>query len=365
MTTTPIKLHIDRKSETVRDRYALSQRTMEEILAMKFSPEDLYLDNGLIAKGKPSTVIGPPGIGKSRFLLQLAACAITGREFIGWPVRRRTGKWLIMQTENSNRRLHADLSALQKWLGKEDYARVRTSLVFHTVEKEHDSFLNLDNHDSANLTAACINEVGADVVAFDPLNAFSIGNTNTDTAMRATCNAMQSLARRGNPDAAVIILHHAHAGAEGARKALGFNRGLYGRNSKALHAWTRGQINIAPASEEDASRLVIGCGKNSDGPDFPPFGIALNPATMIYEVDESFSLAEWKAELAGGSAVPSHKPTPENIAVIVENVPLTRKDFVREIMEEYGCSQPTAYRAIAGAEGKTIKRDARKEYSAV
>jgi len=35
----------------------------------------------------------------------------------------------------------------------------------------------------------------------------------------------------------------------------------YGRNSKVLHAWTRGQINLAPMSEDNNDVLALSCGK--------------------------------------------------------------------------------------------------------
>lgn len=273
---------------------------------MKFSPEDLYTPNGIFAKGQRLVILGPPELGKSRLLLQMALCALTGRDFIGWPMRKLKGKWMMLQTQNSNRRLHADLSAIRKGMKGEEWKIVNEKLIIHTVEEEHDGFLNLDNPDVANLVAAFIKEDGAEVVSFDQLNEFTALNLNSDAAMLHTCRAMERLAKQGNPSAAALIVHHAHADIKGMKKAVGIERGMYGRNSRALYTWTRGAINLAPGVEK--GKLVVACGKNSDYPDFETFGIALNPATMTYEVDDTFDLEEWLATLAGETPAAKHKP---------------------------------------------------------
>src|SRR5688572_9100744 len=84
-------------------------------------------------------------------------------------------------------------------------------------------------------------------------------------------------------------------GRVGAARATGFDRSSFGRNSKLLYAWTRGQINIAPQGPNDNSRLVVSCGKCSNGEEFPPFGIRLNRELMIYEPDPQFNLPDWEA----------------------------------------------------------------------
>jgi hypothetical protein len=200
------------------DEAALSVRTPEELFNMAFDPEDLYLDNGVLAAEQSCTILGTGGIGKSRLLLQLAVCTIIGREFLGWKVTKRRLRWLIIQVENSNRCLQDDLKAMRPWIGEELWPLVNQSLVIHTLEKDHDTFLNVSEHASAELLARLINQYEADVVAFDPLYAFATGNLNTDAAMHKTCKAITDLARRGNPKRAIVVLHHALTGKEGFGK---------------------------------------------------------------------------------------------------------------------------------------------------
>ena len=130
--------------------------------------------------------------------------------------------------------------------------------------------------------------------------------------------------------------------------------------------WTRGQLNVSPAWEKDNTKLMVSCGKNSNGPDFTPFGIILNPTTMVYEVDPFFDLAALKAELAGDAIRASvRKPTPANVALLVKQMPLTRKALMELVVEQFGCRQSNAYRIISNAEGHTIKRNAKREYQAI
>jgi hypothetical protein len=51
-----------------------------------------------------------------------------------------------------------------------------------------------------------------------------------------------------------------------------------------LAGWERSQINIAPGSPDSNDKLVVACGKNNDGKEFPMFAAELNKRTMIYEV---------------------------------------------------------------------------------
>jgi len=237
------------------DQGNLSLRTPGEILAMKFDPGDLYLENGLFARGQPLTILGPGGVGKSRLLLQFAVCTIIGRSFLCWKISTRSIRWLVIQAENSNRRLQADLAKMREWVGEGDWKTVEENLLIHTLERDHDAFLGLDNPASAEMVARLVKETMADVVVFDPLFAFASGNLNTDSAMLKTCRTITDLARLGKPDCSIVVLHHTLTGKEGAKKATGYDRASYGRGSKSLQFWTRGQLNVAPGSAENNAKL--------------------------------------------------------------------------------------------------------------
>jgi hypothetical protein len=330
-----------------------------ELLKMLFDRTRNIMADGLIAKGQPSTIVGPSGVGKSRLLLQMAVCGITGRDFIGWPMKQEKAKWLIIQAENSSHRLQQNMKRFAQWLGYRDWKLVEKYLRI----TPDDMLLNLNEPSNLKRIGRTIVEEEPAVVVFDPLNAFGIGSLNTDAGMINTCQELAHLSRLGDPGAALIILHHTLTGKQGIKKAVGWDKASYSRGSKALHAWTRGQINVAPGDEHDVGKLVIACGKNSNGPEFKPFGIILNQKSMVYEVDDGFDVEEWKANLAGESA-PSHRPTSANITQFL-TVPVRKSKLVDLIMEEYGCQKSNAYKVIAAAEGRTIKRNAQGRYEAM
>lgn len=271
----------------------LSIRKPSELRAMKFPADDRYLPHGLFAKGQPFGIVGPAGVGKSRLMLQLLVCIITGKPFLGWKVQQKKGKWLVIQTENGNQRLKADLDAMAAWVGTEAFALVDGSLLLHTLETEHDGFLSVSDENNAALIHGAITDCEPIGVVFDPLNAFSSGNLNSDAGMLETCRGLHKLATIGCPNRSIIILHHSLAGKAGMKKAIGMDAGSYGKGSKAFTQWLRGQLNIASASD-DGKQLLVHCGKNSNGIPFETFGITLNPKTMVYEVDPYFDLYEWK-----------------------------------------------------------------------
>lgn len=343
-------------------RRELTLRKPGEILGMEFDSNDRLLGDRLMAKGQPFTVLAAGGTGKSRLLLQLAACMITGREFIGLVTRGRGLRWLILQTENSNQRLQHDLAALRAWVGDEQWALVEENLFIHTMETDEDGMMNLSDATNQKAIQDAIEKVRPDIIAFDPLGDFAIGDPNQDECMRATCQAISRLGKKGNPNRALVVLHHALTGKVGAARATGHDRASFGRNSKVLQAWTRGQMNIAAVTPDSNERLVIACGKCSNGKEFAPFGVRLNPDSMIYEVDPSFSLEAWQAEIAGKSMGPVM--TPDRVQELCLASGMTKADLAKTIMDDCGCVRQSAYRHIARAEqaGKVSQSKANGHY---
>ena len=347
-------------------RRTLTVRTPNEILGMEFDPDDQFIENGVFARGQSLSLLGPGGLGKSRLLLQLAVCTIVRKAFVGMAVRAEKLKWLIVQAENSNRRLKADLEGLKAWVGEKAWEDVETNLIIHTLEEPEDSHISLGDDKVVEDLTKKIAKEQPDVIAFDPLAAIAVGSLNNDAGMTATCQAIAKLSRAGGKLPSVVVLHHTLTGKAGASKASGYDRASYGRGSKALNFWTRGQINIAAANEDDSARLIVTCGKNSNGKDFASFGIRLNAETLIYAVDTGFDHTAWVQEFgATTKAKLNEKLTPEAVAGFVHDVGLKKKDLVRALMDETGCEKSTAYTAIAAAEGKTIKRDAEKKFQPI
>jgi hypothetical protein len=293
----------------------LTFRKPSEILAMEFSDEANFLGDWMIAEEQPTTIVAPSGAGKSRLLLQMAADMILGRPFLGLETHAAGKPWLILGSENSNRRFKMDLEHLKAYHG-DDWAKVDGCLTLHTVETEDDGYLSLANPANSMRIENGIRELDPAIVACDPLNEFKMGDLNSDDHMLNTCRELSRLSKAGNPKRACVVAHHTVVGRAGAVKAVGYDRGSYGRNSKALLGWTRAQINLAPGSPDNNEVLVVSCGKCSNGREFEPFAIRLNPETMIYELHPEFDLEAWLGEYGGQSK---------------QNEPLVTIDGVKEL----------------------------------
>ena len=331
--------------ETIRQK--LSIRSPNELINMTFDESDLLLGDRLLARGQPMTILAPGGTGKSRILLQLLACLVTDRDFIGLPCHGRGMKWLLFQTENSCRRLQSDLHRIKAWIGN-DWAEFDAALKIHTMEHDEDGMVYLSDVSNQKAIGDLIIEHAATGVAFDPLGDFSMGDPNKDQDMRDTCRCISKLCKKNNPDRAIIVVHHAGTGKAGAMKATGYDRTSFGRNSKVLHSWTRGQINIASGTSDSNESLVIACGKCSNGREFEPFGVKLNLDTMIYEIDESFDVDAWQEQVSGEKT--NGHLTPERVRELCPVPGISKPDFARLLTQEHGLSRATAYRYIDSAE---------------
>ena len=258
---------------------------------------------------------------------------------------------LFRSTENSNRRLQADLLNLMRWLDVDEWAAFSERVRIHTVEGPDDGFVSLDSPHNLALIEATIEECQPDVIAIDPLNEFAIGDLNKDADMRATLSTLTQLCRRGNPKRAIVVLHHALTGRAGAAKAIGYDRASFGRNSKNLHAWARGQINLAPANPDDNRQLVVSCGKTSNGREFQPFAIAMSDEG-IYEPDASVDIKAWASDMAGTARNAPLMP-PERVAELCTR-PMEKAELAAVVREDCGCVKASAYRYIKKAESARL-----------
>jgi hypothetical protein len=339
--------------DTTYVRPPLTVRTPGELLAMEFDDSDVILDDRLLAESQSLVIAAQGGAGKSRLLIQFIAAQVCGRDFLNFKTYNAGLSWLVLQTENSNRRLQSDLTRIKRWLG-EDYPAFNERVSFHTVENDSDGFVSLESVENQNAIADLITQTDPNIVVIDPLTDVAIGDLNKDVDMRATLMPLSQICRRGDPNRAIVVLHHAVTGKSGASKAVGYDRASFARNSKALLAWTRGQINIAPVDADSNDRLVVACGKNSNGKEFQPFAIKLN-ADMIYEVDTTVDIAEWQQDMTG-SKDKTPSMTPDRLRELCATAGSTKKELAKAIMEDCGCYRGSAYRYITKATNKTIKQ---------
>ena len=337
----------------------LTVRRPSEILAMQFDPADFLLANGYLAKGNALVVIGAGGLGKSRLVLQMAICCALGRPFIGWDTNALGTRWLILQTENGNRRLQADLSRMLAGFTSDELEHLDDCLRIHTLETDEDTLVSLNSEENRQRIRDLLSDFPADVVVYDVLRDFGAGDLNTDADMTETVRALGRVTREGNPRRIPLVLHHALTGKAGAARAVGSDRGSHGRNSKVLLGWTRAQINLAPYSTDTNDVLVVASGKANDAEEFEPFAVRLNPESMSYCRDETVDLDTWREQMGAGKAASKPRATVESVLEIVRergNEGISKAALVRELCAEAGCGKTLAYNLIDKAESSKGER---------
>jgi hypothetical protein len=342
----------------------LTVRTPGELIDMTFDDTDNYFGDRILAASQGCTLLGPGGVGKSRLSLQLAVCMITGRDFIDMPTRAKDMKWLFVQTENSNRRLHYDLKKIVSALAltSDEMATVDRLLFIHTLENDSDCFLNLRNPANYAGVNSLVQEVQPHFVQWDPLNSFTDSDLNSDMDMRALISAISAITRTGNPNRVPLLLHHSLTGKIGAARAIGWDKASYGRNSKVLQAWTRAQINLAPRSGDDPNLLIMSCGKNNNGRLFSDLGLRFDEQLGIYVEDHSFDPEEFRQEV-GISTSRRKIVTAEDVATRCEDG-IPKPKLVARIKEDFGIQQRAAYDAVNRAEAAgLIKKNKGKNWN--
>jgi AAA domain len=340
--------YLGEESEQAASEKGFTIRTPDEILAMQFDDSDRILGDHLLDDSGQLALLGAGGVGKSRLLLLMLACIAGARRFLTFDTFKPEMKLLVLQTENSNRRLQQDLAPIKSWLG-DDWPRFTERVTIHTIETDSDAFVNLDDPDAVARIEAAIQKHKPDGIAIDPLADFAAGDLNKDADMKATLQMLSRVCRRGNPKRAIIVLHHAITGRGGAAKATGYDRASFARNSKMLHAWARGQINLAPVDADNNDRLIIGCGKCSNGREFQTFAVRLNPDTMIYEVDPTVDVRQWERDITGTK---DNAPlmNPDRVRELCAVTGSSKAALAKSIMDDCGCYRGSSYRYITRAE---------------
>jgi hypothetical protein len=286
--------------------------TLKQILSYTPDPEEDIWQGAILQAGMPATIVGAPGIGKSRLSLQAALMTICGLPFLGFRTQAPSKKWLFLQTENSVRRLKYDLSRMTEGMTEKDKQRIEEQLrILDVGAMDFATICMGDGARERESILATLEAFRPGVVVIDPLRDAGRGDPNSDADMTATCQGIARTIRAGDPKRAVLAVHHGRTGAAEASKVFGDDASSFGRNSKVLHGWVRSQINIAAAGAEHPGIVIVGCGKCSDGPRWAPFAARLDEQTMLYErlSPEEFDLEQWAQGMGG--AAPKAKAGPK------------------------------------------------------
>lgn len=341
--------------------------SLSQILAYEHNPADEIMEGGVLAAGEEACLIGAPGAGKSRLALQAAICTILGRPFLRWKTNAPNSRWLFLQTENNRRRLKYDLSRMVRGLTDGEIQRINDHLLVTDVgDMDFEGICLSPDSTTRDSIDAAIRQFDPAVVVIDPLRDAGRGDLNNDAAMTDACQAIRKLVRSGNPRRVPLVIHHGRTGACEAAKVFGDDAPSFGRNSKALHGWTRSQFNVAAAGSDEDGIVIFGCGKNSNGPRWREFAAQLDTETMTYSVLEDFDCQAWQDGIGKGvrtATATKELPTPDDVADIVrksggriaggENSP---DGIVQKLRSRFGLTKVEAKEALDAALGDTIWR---------
>jgi hypothetical protein len=271
-----------------------------QFLDYTVDPNDALLDGYFVAKRSWTTLIGIGGLGKTRLLLWLSICMLTGRPWCGLAVKGKPGRILFLSSENGLRRWKADLEKIFTVLSEAEKAVVNENLFILALTPEESGDLSLGDGENVAKLLATIESVQPGLIICDPFASMVDGDENSTADMLRTIKTLDDVHHRGAPASAMIIIHHARTGAQNILQAGdNFNAGNSGRGSKALYSRARCELQLVPGDREDSTKLVLCCGKNNDGEKFRPRGIVFDPSTFTYAVDPSFNYDAWRADVAG------------------------------------------------------------------
>jgi hypothetical protein len=159
---------------------------------------------------------------------------------------------------------------------------------------------------------------------------------------------------------AQVVLHHARTGKANIIQVAGYDKGNFGKGSKALYSGARAVLNIAPGDPEDHAKIVVVCAKANDANPFEPIGAILNEETMLYEVDPGFDPRAWADDVEGKRAGATEKVHLAQLIEICRTSPEGgegAKEIHAAIGGEEFCTLRTVERKLAaGVAGGYLRR---------
>lgn len=314
-------------------------------------PPDLnFIGAGYIRRRQLTTLIGPPGVGKSRLSLWLAVSHITGRNFFDLDAANGPAKWLFFGNENDPLRQKTDLGYFYNHLTAPEQKLVDQYLYLHVLDKPDDGIITLADAEAYAKLTATLKSVQPDVIVFDPWANMIEGNENDNEEVRKTLKLLLKAVTSCCPNAAILVIHHARTGKSTAIEAgNNFSGGSLGRGSKALVSSARCELALWPGHSEDSSRLVLTCEKVNNVKKFEPKGLLFEHG--IYVPDHNFDLDSWRDDIAGTRS--SGKTlTIEDLVDAVRNGVFRKKDIVDYCENNCGVGRATVTRRLKDAVDK-------------
>ena len=344
-------------------------RGLVEVARLRLPPAEEVWNGLTINPGAVAEVIGSPGIGKSRFVGDLARHQILGLPFGGRPTLPRPLKWLFVGSENGVRRLQTEsrlfLFGTTKTddMGEDDLLALASNRNFKpcdldlldahfrtfTLEDPADCYISLGDEKNIGKLTATLAAEKPEVVVFDPWGDVIPGDELKDADIRETIRIIREVERDALlANALTLIINHARIGAKEEALARGMDAGNFGKNSKCLYSIARYVFNIRRGSFNDNPPIEVIAAKNNDGPKPSPVAFELDADTMSYRHLDDFDHDAWQAALEDKAGIKARTRTDSaedakaikaaafEIAEKVGDNLLTATDFKQAIMSAVG-----------------------------
>jgi len=269
-----------------------------------------------VSRGDFTSIIGQPGVGKSRLAFNLAICQIIGRPWCGLQTSGKPLKWLYLGPENSMGRIATDLTRMVSGLSPEQKELVRANLRYQNASSYEGGIVNLEDPKVVDRIRRTLDTDAPDAILMDPMDSFSLADLSKPEGMAETLDMIERLVHAYRHDCFAILFHHARVGRVNIAASSGnFDAMGYALGGKTIISRSRTVLNVMPDCDDDSRRIVLACAKANNCEKFADRGLVLDPETFFYEKNETWDRDEWIARVSG-----KNKKTSEGFEVIIELV---------------------------------------------
>jgi predicted transcriptional regulator len=246
--------HSEKTPEHTKEKDVVCLWSCRDVLDRKFEDSKPIIED-LLGEKESLEIIGPSGLGKSLFALNMAL-RLGANEEADSPIRifdqfgiSRTCKSLFIQSENT-------AAATQKRIGRilefAEWLEPGLDRVFFASIRDDIRLAGpLTDPKFQGGILSLLDRTQADILFLDPLISYHDADENDNAAMRRTLDCLTSICDKAN--VACIIVHH-------AGKAGTDNQVFAGRGASAIGDWASNILVLSPGPEirkEDGSRRFV------------------------------------------------------------------------------------------------------------
>jgi replicative DNA helicase len=300
--------------------------TIAEAKAYVPEPKTFLVGADMISLSELTVIAGLPGLGKSRLANTLAFAGARGHgEWMGYSVRRQW-KTLILQSENSMRRIQSEVKDLPDEIG-------------NFVRFSKPSTLMFSSSEYRQAIRRYYQQWPFDMVIIDPWSDV-VRDEKFSDYQEGLENVLASLpGGEGRP--AMVIVAHLKKSVLGEKRMMG--RQLMGQVSGSMRLMQKARtaFMLQPASDDTSDdRVVFDCGKSNNDQPLPMS--AWHRCNGNFLICSDFDFEEWSnpSEEKGKSI------TQEVMQELFNGGRRAAKKVLVEELKGKGYSQPTAYRAL-------------------